>query len=634
MKKILFIIAVATLATSCNNDDKWDATGTFEATEVVVSAQGSGEIKSFNVEEGQQVEAGTQLGYLDMTQLELQKAQFDANQDNLNATKSQLDANKDHMNSSKLQIDATQSATTSHVLDLEKQVASIKQQIANLQKEKARFSSMLKDNAASQKQVDDITYQILVLQKQLGATQEQINSSNQSFANQSKGYSAQKQGVDAQIKGVEAQKKGLDAQKQGIDAQKAIIDKQMQNAIKGSFDYADKIILQNDAFKRNEAEREYNERTTQLNTELAQKEGEERQKFQPKYEAEMKLASDKENYKNDTNLQEKSMGQALVTSTRNLYTAITPADNAKSVMDLLKDPNMGFAHGEQLIRDFYANRKGLPKEVVDQYVQDYKSKALTLAANRLAELTDQVNTNAAYDQSLNLINSGIQQGLINPEEGVELKRTLEDQKLDMIAETNPGVLINNDGTYNFNAAHRFAPDLTRKEIYKKIASGSRGSGSGGAGANLFLEQLSQMAADEWSDMVTNAGYGPELATEEYKKNRADIMKGKRKASGKAITDLIRFVNFGNSELNGVVVVNEDGTYTNPRTGVTTQTVGTGVKRILQKQTFTELNSKVNKAKAMIANLLETGAYKDIFTPEVFRAADSLSDGIISLPQSH
>lgn len=231
MKKILFIIAVATLATSCNNDDKWDATGTFEATEVVVSAQGSGEIKSFNVEEGQQVEAGTQLGYLDMTQLELQKAQFDANQDNLNATKSQLDANKDHMNSSKLQIDATQSATTSHVLDLKKQVASIKQQIANLQKEKARFSSMLKDNAASQKQVDDITYQILVLQKQLGATQEQINSSNQSFANQSKGYSAQKQGVDAQIKGVEAQKKGLDAQKRGIDAQKAIIDKQMQNAI-------------------------------------------------------------------------------------------------------------------------------------------------------------------------------------------------------------------------------------------------------------------------------------------------------------------------------------------------------------------------------------------------------------------
>ena len=413
-----------------------------------------------------------------------------------------------------------------------------------------------------------------------------------------------------------------------------------------------------DAFKRNEAEREYNERTSQLNEELATKEGKERVKFQPKYEAEMKLASDKyesainkvgdfeiregskrsinawnqrnasnyqyENYKNQTNLQEKSMGQALVTSTRNLYKAITPADNASSVMALLQDPNMGLVHGEQLIRDFYGNRKGMPAEVVDQYVQDYKSKALTLAANRLAELTDQVDTNAAYDQSLDLINSGISQGLINPEEGVQLKRTLEDQKLDMIAETNPGVLINDDGTYNFKAAHRFAPDLTRKEIYKKISSSSKGAG--GAGASLFQEQLSQMAVDEWNDMVYKAGWGAELATDDYRERRADLIKGKRKSTGKAVTDLIRFINFGNSELNGVVVVNEDGTYTNPRTGATTQTIGTGVKRVLQKQKFTELNNCVNEAKARLANLMETGSYKDIFTPEVFKAAPSLSDG--------
>lgn len=231
MKKIIFIIAAAALATACSNDNEWDATGTFEATEVVVSAQGTGEIKSFNIEEGQVVEAGVQLGYLDMTQLELQQKQFDANQDNLIATRSQLEASKEQMSSNKLQIDANQNSTTSHVLDLEKQVASIKQQIANLKKEKARFSAMLKDNAASQKQVDDITYQILVLEKQLGATQDQINSSNQSFASQGKGYTAQKQGVDAQIKGVTAQQQGIDAQKRGIDAQKAIIDKQMQNAI-------------------------------------------------------------------------------------------------------------------------------------------------------------------------------------------------------------------------------------------------------------------------------------------------------------------------------------------------------------------------------------------------------------------
>ena len=67
------------------------------------------------------------------------------------------------MNSSKKQIDATQNSNDSRILDIERQVASIKQQIANLKKEKARFTAMLKDNAASQKQVDDINYQILVL---------------------------------------------------------------------------------------------------------------------------------------------------------------------------------------------------------------------------------------------------------------------------------------------------------------------------------------------------------------------------------------------------------------------------------------------------------------------------------------
>lgn len=245
MKKIFFIMSIAAISTACSNDNDWDATGTFEATEVVVSAKGSGEIKSLNIEEGQEVEANVQLGYLDMTQLEIQKAQFDANQLNLDATKAgldankaQLDASKKQMNSNKEQIGANQTSNVDRSLDLEKQVASIKQQIANLKKEKARFSNMVKDNAAAPKQVDDINYQILVLEKQLGATQDQIASNNKSISSQNKGFDAQKKGVDAQIesfdaqkRGIDAQKRGIDAQKQGIDAQKALVDNQMQNAI-------------------------------------------------------------------------------------------------------------------------------------------------------------------------------------------------------------------------------------------------------------------------------------------------------------------------------------------------------------------------------------------------------------------
>ena len=245
MRHNFLLLAVALIAVSCSNDNDWDATGTFEATEVVVSAKGSGEIKSFNIEEGQEVEANTQLGYLDMTQLELQKSQLDANKLNLDAsragldaTNAQLDAQKKQMGTSKEQIGANQTSTIDHRLDLEKQVASIRQQIANLQKEKARFTNMVKDNAAAPKQVDDINYQILVLEKQLAATQDQIGSSNQSLASQSRGFDAQKRGVDAQIEGVDAQKRGVDAQKRGIDAQKrgidtqkAIVDNQMTNAV-------------------------------------------------------------------------------------------------------------------------------------------------------------------------------------------------------------------------------------------------------------------------------------------------------------------------------------------------------------------------------------------------------------------
>lgn len=122
------------------------------------------------------MKAGDQLGFIDMTQLNLKKQQ-------LAASKAQVNANK--------------TATDSHVLDLNKQVASIRQQIANQQRELHRFQGLLKDGAATQKQVDDIRYQISVLQKQLAATQEQIDASNRSFREQGAGLEAQSSGVDA-----------------------------------------------------------------------------------------------------------------------------------------------------------------------------------------------------------------------------------------------------------------------------------------------------------------------------------------------------------------------------------------------------------------------------------------------------
>lgn len=162
-------IMAAALLTACgNNNGDYDASGIFETTEVIVSARGTGEIMSLNIEEGQTVKAGQSLGELDMTQLVLKKQQLHAGKD----------------------------AATSRKLDIVRQVASLRQQIANLQSEQARFKALFKDGAATQKEVDDIGYQIATLQKQLAATNEQVSTANRSIDGQSAGFEAQIGQVD------------------------------------------------------------------------------------------------------------------------------------------------------------------------------------------------------------------------------------------------------------------------------------------------------------------------------------------------------------------------------------------------------------------------------------------------------
>lgn len=162
-------VASALIFASCRNKDvDYDASGVFETTEVIVSSRGTGEIVSLNVEEGQTVAANQPLGALDMTQLVLKKQQLNAGKD----------------------------AATSRRLNTATQVAALRQQIANLQQEEARFKALLRDGAATQKQVDDIGYQIATLQRQLSAANEQVSTANQSIDGQSAGFDAQIGQVD------------------------------------------------------------------------------------------------------------------------------------------------------------------------------------------------------------------------------------------------------------------------------------------------------------------------------------------------------------------------------------------------------------------------------------------------------
>lgn len=166
---VLMTVASALVFASCGNKDAdYDASGVFETTEVIVSSRGTGEIVSLNVEEGQTVAANQPLGELDMAQLVLKKQQLTAGKD----------------------------AATSRRLNTATQVAALRQQIANLKQEEARFMALLNDGAATQKQVDDIGYQIATLQRQLSAANEQVSTANQSIDGQSAGFDAQIGQVD------------------------------------------------------------------------------------------------------------------------------------------------------------------------------------------------------------------------------------------------------------------------------------------------------------------------------------------------------------------------------------------------------------------------------------------------------
>lgn len=173
MKAYLFLgLGLSFVLSACgNNDIPYDASGVFETTEVIVSAQTTGELLSFTVEEGMNVKADEKLGYVDTLQLALKKKQ----------------------------LTATLAATDSKWLDEKRQSASLRQQIINLERERKRFGDLLEADAATEKQVDELDYQIDVLKRQLSATEEQLNSHNKSLDGQCLSLEAQLAQLENQI---------------------------------------------------------------------------------------------------------------------------------------------------------------------------------------------------------------------------------------------------------------------------------------------------------------------------------------------------------------------------------------------------------------------------------------------------
>ena len=170
MKRILYIIT-AMLAVSCGTEAEFDAQGTFEATEVVISSEAAGRILSFNVEEGMRVEAGDVIAEIDSVQLHLQRSQLEA----------QL------------------SALLNSRPDIQAQVASLREQITTLKVEQRRIENMLRDGAATEKQKDDIDAQIRILESQLSATLSTLNTNTSTINSNAEAIRVQISALDDRI---------------------------------------------------------------------------------------------------------------------------------------------------------------------------------------------------------------------------------------------------------------------------------------------------------------------------------------------------------------------------------------------------------------------------------------------------
>lgn len=167
----LWGMALWMLSACGNGMPDYDATGTFEATEVIVSAEAAGKLWKLEVEEGTRLKAGAEVGLIDTVQLYLKK----------------------------LQLEASMKSVESQRPDLAKQIAATKQQIATAVREKKRVENLLEAGAANRKQLDDWDAQLKLLEKQLAAQESSLQNSTNSLTEQGNSVAIQVAQVDDQL---------------------------------------------------------------------------------------------------------------------------------------------------------------------------------------------------------------------------------------------------------------------------------------------------------------------------------------------------------------------------------------------------------------------------------------------------
>jgi HlyD family secretion protein len=148
--QMLAVMLIALSSCKSNKSD-FDASGTFEAEEIIISSEAAGTIKQFDLREGQTLKAGQFIGYIDSTQLFLKKKQ----------------------------LQAQVTALLSKRPDVNAQLAYFQEQLIATEKEQKRVAKLVEADAATTKQLDDINSQLEVIRKQLEAQKSSLGISSE-----------------------------------------------------------------------------------------------------------------------------------------------------------------------------------------------------------------------------------------------------------------------------------------------------------------------------------------------------------------------------------------------------------------------------------------------------------------------
>ena len=184
MKYLLLTLPLVLFVACQKSAPKADAYGNFEADERIISSEANGQILELRLEEGQTLQAGQWIGRVDSTQLVLKKEQLRA---------------------SIRAIAAKSPAIRAQLAVFEKQLDASREQLNVLQREKQRVEKLLKSDAATPKQLDDINDQMTLVQRQMEVTLGQRSATDATLG-------IQKEGLLAEILPLEKQIAQLDDQ--------------------------------------------------------------------------------------------------------------------------------------------------------------------------------------------------------------------------------------------------------------------------------------------------------------------------------------------------------------------------------------------------------------------------------------